>query len=148
MILTHYVTKLINPYLTLEVKTPTKTKPIPELIQALNLSFTNRQNIGPYVSNTQLGINPRPDHLHLKHTIYFAFTHAVYRATQEIPPGKVTTYGHIARLIGTPQRPRQVGTCLKHLPSPPPSPSQPTTTTPTTTPQTHPSPAPPSPGTA
>ncbi|KAG6017908.1 hypothetical protein E4U54_001236 [Claviceps lovelessii] len=44
-----------------------------------------------------------------------AFYHAVYSAVREIPPGKVTSYGHIARLIGTPQRPRQVGTCLKYL---------------------------------
>ncbi|KAF7953293.1 hypothetical protein EAE96_006504 [Botrytis aclada] len=46
-----------------------------------------------------------------------AFYHSVYSAIQEIPYGKVTTYGHIARLIGTPNRPRQVGICLKHLPS-------------------------------
>ncbi|KAK3343595.1 6-O-methylguanine DNA methyltransferase [Lasiosphaeria hispida] len=46
-----------------------------------------------------------------------AFFHAVYAAVQEIPPGKVTSYGHIAKLIGTPQRPRQVGLCLKHLPT-------------------------------
>jgi len=46
-----------------------------------------------------------------------AFYHAVYTAIQEIPHGKVTSYGHIARLIGTPQRPRQVGVCLKHLPT-------------------------------
>ncbi|KAK5661345.1 hypothetical protein OQA88_11241 [Cercophora sp. LCS_1] len=46
-----------------------------------------------------------------------AFFHAVYSAVQEIPYGKVTSYGHIAKLIGTPQRPRQVGVCLKHLPS-------------------------------
>lgn len=44
-----------------------------------------------------------------------AFFHAVYSAVQEIPHGKVTSYGHIARLVGTPQRPRQVGVCLKHL---------------------------------
>lgn len=67
-----------------------------------------------------------------------AFFHAVYTAVQEIPPGKVTSYGHIAKLIGTrtaarylsyphvkgprlwtdqapAQRPRQVGVCLKHL---------------------------------
>ncbi|KAE8452873.1 hypothetical protein EG329_013145 [Mollisiaceae sp. DMI_Dod_QoI] len=44
-----------------------------------------------------------------------AFFYAVYSAIQEIPYGKVTSYGHIARLIGTPQRPRQVGICLKHL---------------------------------
>ncbi|KAJ4321162.1 Alkyltransferase-like protein 1 [Fusarium piperis] len=46
-----------------------------------------------------------------------AFFHAVYSAVQEIPHGRVTTYGHIAMLVGTPQRPRQVGICLKHLPS-------------------------------
>ncbi|WQF82183.1 Putative methylated-DNA-[protein]-cysteine S-methyltransferase, DNA binding protein [Colletotrichum destructivum] len=50
-----------------------------------------------------------------------AFFHAVYTAVQEIPAGKVTTYGHIARLIGTPERPRQVGICLKHLPTDPAS---------------------------
>jgi methylated-DNA-protein-cysteine methyltransferase-like protein len=64
-----------------------------------------------------------------------AFFHAVYSAVQEVPHGKVTSYGHIARLIGTrkiahpyynvtkgtnwlnneAQRPRQVGICLKHL---------------------------------
>ncbi|KAI6353248.1 hypothetical protein MCOR25_009091 [Pyricularia grisea] len=44
-----------------------------------------------------------------------AFFYAVYSAVQEIPPGKVTTYGHIAHLVGEPQRPRQVGVCLKHL---------------------------------
>ena len=41
---------------------------------------------------------------------------AVYRAIQEIPPGRCTTYGHIALLLGYPKRPRQVGVCLKHLP--------------------------------
>ncbi|OHE93398.1 6-O-methylguanine DNA methyltransferase [Colletotrichum orchidophilum] len=30
-----------------------------------------------------------------------AFFHAVYTAVQEIPAGKVTTYGHIAKLVGT-----------------------------------------------
>ncbi|OIW27773.1 DNA binding methylated-DNA--cysteine S-methyltransferase [Coniochaeta ligniaria NRRL 30616] len=44
-----------------------------------------------------------------------AFFHAVYSAVQEIPYGKVTSYAHIAKLVGTPQRPRQVGVCLKHL---------------------------------
>jgi methylated-DNA-protein-cysteine methyltransferase-like protein len=48
-----------------------------------------------------------------------AFFHAVYSAVQEIPAGRVTTYGHIAMLVGTPQRPRQVGVCLKHLPHDP-----------------------------
>ncbi|TGZ80900.1 DNA binding methylated-DNA--cysteine S-methyltransferase [Ascodesmis nigricans] len=45
-----------------------------------------------------------------------AFLYSVYLAVQEIPPGKVTTYGHIAKLIGRPQNPRQVGQALKHLP--------------------------------
>ncbi|KAF2226508.1 6-O-methylguanine DNA methyltransferase [Elsinoe ampelina] len=45
-----------------------------------------------------------------------AWFHAVYSAVQEIPHGKVTSYGHIAKLIGRPERPRQVGVCLKHLP--------------------------------
>ncbi|TRX97434.1 hypothetical protein FHL15_001712 [Xylaria flabelliformis] len=51
-----------------------------------------------------------------------SFFIAVYNAVQEIPEGKVTSYGHIAKLIGTQklirkaaQRPRQVGICLKHL---------------------------------
>ncbi|CAI7601592.1 unnamed protein product [Penicillium bialowiezense] len=44
------------------------------------------------------------------------WANAVYEAIQEIPRGKVTSYGHIARLLGEPQRPRQVGVCLKVLP--------------------------------
>ncbi|KAK3050150.1 Alkyltransferase-like protein 1 [Extremus antarcticus] len=40
----------------------------------------------------------------------------VYKAIQQIPYGKVTSYGHIANLVGYPERPRQVGLCLKHLP--------------------------------
>lgn len=42
---------------------------------------------------------------------------AVYRAVQAIPAGRCTSYGHIALLLGFPQRARQVGVCLKHLPS-------------------------------
>ncbi|OSS54087.1 hypothetical protein B5807_00628 [Epicoccum nigrum] len=42
----------------------------------------------------------------------------VCEAIQEIPSGKVTSYAHIARLVGKPQCPRQVGVCLKHLPAP------------------------------
>ncbi|PNP53887.1 hypothetical protein THARTR1_05704 [Trichoderma harzianum] len=54
-----------------------------------------------------------------------AFFHAVYSAAQQIPYGKVTTYAHIAYLVGTRtyfpwmhnwRRPRQVGVCMKHLP--------------------------------
>ncbi|CAK4030553.1 MGMT family [Lecanosticta acicola] len=42
----------------------------------------------------------------------------VYRAIQEVPYGKVTSYGHIAVLLGYPERSRQVGMCLKYLPHP------------------------------
>jgi methylated-DNA-protein-cysteine methyltransferase related protein len=41
---------------------------------------------------------------------------AVYRAVQLIPAGRCTSYGHIALLLGSPQRARQVGVCLQHLP--------------------------------
>ncbi|KAI0181236.1 DNA binding methylated-DNA--cysteine S-methyltransferase [Hypoxylon sp. FL1284] len=62
-----------------------------------------------------------------------AFNKAVCNAVQQIPYGKVTSYGHIAKLIGTrthtqstiqveklifcipAERPRQVGICLRHL---------------------------------
>lgn len=72
------------------------------------------------------------------------WANAVYSAIQEIPAGKVTSYGHIALLLGermpplphpdltsiytisnmamvmimAAQRPRQVGVCLKSLPEP------------------------------
>jgi len=46
-----------------------------------------------------------------------AFYHDVYTAIQQIPYGRVTTYSHIANLTGYPKRPRQVGVCLKYLPS-------------------------------
>lgn len=42
---------------------------------------------------------------------------AVYAAIQQIPRGKCTSYGHIALLLDNPQRARQVGVCLKYLPS-------------------------------
>jgi len=42
---------------------------------------------------------------------------AVYSAVQQIPYGKCTSYGHIALLLGFPRRARQVGVCLKHLPT-------------------------------
>ncbi|KAK6536240.1 hypothetical protein TWF281_000483 [Arthrobotrys megalospora] len=44
-----------------------------------------------------------------------AFFVAVYETIQQIPYGKVTSYGHIAKLAGYPTRPRQVGVALKHL---------------------------------
>jgi alkylated DNA nucleotide flippase Atl1 len=36
-----------------------------------------------------------------------AFFHAVYSAVQEIPHGKVTSYAHIAMLVGTRKHPAQ-----------------------------------------
>ncbi|CDK29114.1 unnamed protein product [Kuraishia capsulata CBS 1993] len=45
-----------------------------------------------------------------------AFYIAVYEEVQKIPAGKVTSYGHIAKLIYRPQNSRQVGQCLKYLP--------------------------------
>lgn len=44
-----------------------------------------------------------------------AFHFAVYDAVLQIPAGNVTSYGHIAYLIGRPQNSRQVGSSLKHL---------------------------------
>lgn len=44
-----------------------------------------------------------------------AFFHAVYCAVQEIPHGKVTSYGHIAKLVGTresPSHPNFFSPCL------------------------------------
>ena len=42
---------------------------------------------------------------------------AVYSAVQQVPYGRCTSYGHIARLLDQPQRSRQVGVCLKYLPA-------------------------------
>lgn len=44
-----------------------------------------------------------------------AFHFAVFSAVTKIPPGKVTSYGHIAYLIGRPQNSRHVGSSLKNL---------------------------------
>jgi methylated-DNA-protein-cysteine methyltransferase-like protein len=46
-----------------------------------------------------------------------AFHYAVYDTVQLIPYGKVTTYGHIAKLIYKPRNSRQVGQALKYLPA-------------------------------
>jgi methylated-DNA-protein-cysteine methyltransferase-like protein len=49
------------------------------------------------------------------------FALAVYRAVQAIPPGRVSTYGQIARLISSPRAAQQVGWILhwgpKELPA-------------------------------
>lgn len=44
-----------------------------------------------------------------------AFHHAVYSQVYRIPYGHVTTYGHIAFLIGRPNNSRQVGSALKNM---------------------------------
>ncbi|RXK41201.1 methylated-DNA-protein-cysteine methyltransferase [Tremella mesenterica] len=43
-------------------------------------------------------------------------TAKTYEIARLIPPGHVTTYGHIARLAGYPNHPRHVGNALKALP--------------------------------
>ena len=45
------------------------------------------------------------------------FYAAVYRLVAEIPPGKVTTYGQIARWLGHPSAARAVGYALHALPT-------------------------------
>ncbi|KAK9447046.1 YALI0D05687p KAB8284608.1 6-O-methylguanine DNA methyltransferase [Limtongia smithiae] len=44
-----------------------------------------------------------------------SFYISVYEMVQRVPVGHVTTYGHIARMIGAPQNSRQVGSALKYL---------------------------------
>ena len=41
---------------------------------------------------------------------------AVFRLTALIPPGQVTTYGHLARAIGQPRAAREVGWALSGVP--------------------------------
>lgn len=43
-----------------------------------------------------------------------AFYLAVYSVVSQVPPSHVTSYGHVAYLIGRPQNSRQVGSSLKH----------------------------------
>jgi methylated-DNA-[protein]-cysteine S-methyltransferase len=43
---------------------------------------------------------------------YTDFQKKVYRAILKIPPGKVLTYGQVARLIGQPKAARAVGNAL------------------------------------
>lgn len=46
------------------------------------------------------------------------FNQLVYEVVKKVPEGKVTTYGDIARLIGSPRSARQVGWALHKNPSP------------------------------
>lgn len=45
-----------------------------------------------------------------------AFFQQVYRVVRQIPPGAVTTYGVIARLIGRPTAARHVGFAMRCAP--------------------------------
>jgi methylated-DNA-protein-cysteine methyltransferase-like protein len=45
-----------------------------------------------------------------------SFPDQVYAVVQRIPPGKVATYGQIARLLGRPRGAREVGWALRDLP--------------------------------
>ena len=42
------------------------------------------------------------------------FSEKVYKIVEQIPYGKVTTYGHIARKIGSPQSARMVGWAMNN----------------------------------
>lgn len=42
------------------------------------------------------------------------FYHSVYEVVNQIPRGKVTTYGAIARIMGQPQRSRMVGQAMHY----------------------------------
>ncbi|BFZ60749.1 Alkyltransferase-like protein 1 [Saitoella coloradoensis] len=46
-----------------------------------------------------------------------SFYDAVYTCVRLIPYARVTTYGHIAKLIDAPRNSRQVGQALKYLPA-------------------------------
>ena len=44
------------------------------------------------------------------------FFEQIYRLVQQVPPGKVTSYGAIARMLGQPHAARTVGWALHSLP--------------------------------
>lgn len=46
-----------------------------------------------------------------------SFQHRIWQIVASIPPGRVTTYGEIAQLAGSPRAARQVGGVLKRLPA-------------------------------
>ena len=39
----------------------------------------------------------------------------IYRAVMRVPPGRVATYGQVARVAGMPRHHRRVGRALRHL---------------------------------
>lgn len=48
------------------------------------------------------------------------FSDKVFEIVRQVPAGKVTTYGQVARLMGRPQSARYVGFALRSNPSPGP----------------------------
>ncbi len=63
--------------------------------------------------NAEMLNNPA-EHNHLP--IVDSFRQRVFHVVAAIPFGQITTYGDIARLIGSPRAARQVGGVLKRLP--------------------------------
>jgi len=47
-----------------------------------------------------------------------SFSEKVYQITKKIPPGKVATYGQIAKTLGKPKAARAVGNALHNNPDP------------------------------
>ena len=50
------------------------------------------------------------------------FKEKIYEYTRKIPPGKVATYGQLARLAGVPKAARAVGMCMRTNPDAPRTP--------------------------
>jgi methylated-DNA-protein-cysteine methyltransferase related protein len=46
------------------------------------------------------------------------FREKVYSLAKQIPPGKVATYGQLAKMAGSPGAARAVGMCMKENPDP------------------------------
>lgn len=49
-------------------------------------------------------------------TMATGFFEQVYRLVRQVPPGKVTSYGAIARMLGNPRAARTVGWALHSIP--------------------------------
>jgi methylated-DNA-protein-cysteine methyltransferase-like protein len=65
---------------------------------------------------TPLFADPSPTRHHIKEVWCMRFFEQVYILVQCIPPGRVATYGQIARLLGQPHAARTVGWALRGLP--------------------------------
>lgn len=50
------------------------------------------------------------------HPVAPSFSQRVFHVVAAIPYGKITTYGEVARLAGSPRAARQVGGVLRRLP--------------------------------